>query len=131
MSAPITAATLGLVGDAVKQAEYLKLFRADNIVRDCEAIRENITSEYPPEKKKWSVLGQSFGGFCAVTYLSKLWVSQKVYDPLSLLFLPGLLWRLILACEARRACGRFSQLEAFPHLGTDQIPFLSGRTVSF
>ncbi|EER39286.1 prolyl peptidase [Histoplasma capsulatum var. duboisii H88] len=71
LSAPITAATLGLVGDAVKQAEYLKLFRADNIVRDCEAIRENITSEYPPEKKKWSVLGQSFGGFCAVTYLSK------------------------------------------------------------
>ncbi|KAL2374178.1 proline iminopeptidase [Blastomyces gilchristii SLH14081] len=71
LSTPITAATLGLVGDAVKQAEYLKLFRADNIVRDCEAIRENITAEYPPEKKKWSLLGQSFGGFCAVTYLSK------------------------------------------------------------
>ncbi|OJD15448.1 hypothetical protein AJ78_04289 [Emergomyces pasteurianus Ep9510] len=71
LSTPITAATLGRVGDAVKQAEYLKLFRADNIVRDCEAIRENVTADYPPEKKKWSILGQSFGGFCSVTYLSK------------------------------------------------------------
>ncbi|PGH06444.1 hypothetical protein AJ79_06534 [Helicocarpus griseus UAMH5409] len=70
LSTPITAATLGLLGDASKQAEYLKLFRADNIVRDCEAIRENLTAEYPTDKK-WSILGQSFGGFCAVTYLSK------------------------------------------------------------
>ncbi|EEH38174.2 proline iminopeptidase [Paracoccidioides lutzii Pb01] len=71
LSTPITAATLGLVGDAIQQAEYLKLFRADNIVRDCEAIRGYLTADYPPEKKKWTLLGQSFGGFCAITYLSK------------------------------------------------------------
>jgi len=55
----------------VKQAEYLRHFRADNIVRDCEALRKFLTADYPDEQKKWSVIGQSFGGFCAVTYLSK------------------------------------------------------------
>lgn len=71
MSSPITAATLALQGTAIKQAEYLKKFRADNIVRDCEAVRQCLTAGYPEHMKKWSVLGQSFGGFCAVTYLSQ------------------------------------------------------------
>jgi dienelactone hydrolase len=56
----------------VKQAEYLKHFRADNIVRDSEAVRQSLTADDPEENKKWSVLGQSFGGFCSVTYLSML-----------------------------------------------------------
>ena len=47
-----------------EQAEYLTHFRADSIVRDAEAIRTRLGIE------KWSVLGQSFGGFCVVTYLS-------------------------------------------------------------
>src|SRR4029079_5299797 len=47
-----------------RQAAYLTHFRADSIVRDCERLREALGS--PP----WSVLGQSFGGFCATTYLS-------------------------------------------------------------
>lgn len=34
LSTPISAATLGLQGDIQNQADYLKLFRADNIVRD-------------------------------------------------------------------------------------------------
>lgn len=46
------------------QAEYLTHFRADSIVRDCELIRDALGVD------KWSVLGQSFGGFCAFTYLS-------------------------------------------------------------
>ncbi len=46
------------------QASYLSNFRADNIVRDAEAIREKLGIE------RWSILGQSFGGFCALTYLS-------------------------------------------------------------
>lgn len=57
-------------GDNDVQAQYLKLFRADNIVRDCEALRQALTSSFPVEKKKWSIMGQSFGGFCSVTYLS-------------------------------------------------------------
>lgn len=54
-----------------QQAAYLKLFRADNIVRDCEAIRKALLAEKETAaEQKWSVHGQSFGGFCAVTYLS-------------------------------------------------------------
>ncbi|HET9756335.1 MAG TPA: alpha/beta fold hydrolase [Candidatus Limnocylindrales bacterium] len=46
------------------QADYLTHFRADSIVRDCEAIRRELGIE------QWSVLGQSFGGFTSMTYLS-------------------------------------------------------------
>lgn len=52
------------------QAKYLKLYRADSIVRDCEAVRLALTDGWPEERKKWSVMGQSFGGFCSITYLS-------------------------------------------------------------
>ncbi|HEY2355289.1 MAG TPA: alpha/beta fold hydrolase [Gaiellaceae bacterium] len=47
-----------------EQYEYLVHFRADSIVRDAEVIREDLGVE------RWSVLGQSFGGFCVTTYLS-------------------------------------------------------------
>lgn len=70
LSTPISASTLGLRGDDPVQARYLKMFRADNIVRDCEAVRQALTADYPKNKQKWSVLGQSFGGFCCTTYLS-------------------------------------------------------------
>ncbi|PIG89136.1 proline iminopeptidase [Aspergillus arachidicola] len=70
LSSTISAGTLALKGNAIKQAEYLKNFRADNIVRDCEAVRRCLTVDYPEDKRKWSIIGQSFGGFCAVTYLS-------------------------------------------------------------
>ena len=46
------------------QADHLALFRADAIVRDAELIREALGVE------RWSILGQSFGGLCAMTYLS-------------------------------------------------------------
>ena len=46
------------------QADYLTHFRANSIVRDCEAIRRELGIE------QWSVLGQSFGGFTSMTYLS-------------------------------------------------------------
>jgi pimeloyl-ACP methyl ester carboxylesterase len=47
-----------------EQAHYLTHFRADAIVRDVEHIRQQLGVD------RWSVLGQSFGGFCAMTYLS-------------------------------------------------------------
>lgn len=71
LSTPVSAATLALQGDIHRQADYLKLFRADSIVKDCEAIRKTLVEDYPPELKKWSIFGQSFGGFCVFTYLSK------------------------------------------------------------
>jgi pimeloyl-ACP methyl ester carboxylesterase len=46
------------------QAEYLTHFRADSIVRDLELIRAELGVD------RWSLLGQSFGGFTSLTYLS-------------------------------------------------------------
>jgi pimeloyl-ACP methyl ester carboxylesterase len=65
LSTPITAQTMRGLGSAEAQAEYLKHFRTDNIVRDAEAIRKQLIGERP-----WSILGQSYGGFCAMRYLS-------------------------------------------------------------
>ncbi|KAH7085241.1 Alpha/Beta hydrolase protein [Paraphoma chrysanthemicola] len=70
LSTAISQSSLQLRGDEKVQAEYMKSFRADSIVKDCEAIRKALTADYPEEKKKWSIMGQSFGGFCSVTYLS-------------------------------------------------------------
>src|SRR5499427_9992349 len=65
-STPATRQTLARFGTAAEQAGYLAHFRADAIVRDAELIRRELTGGAP-----WSVLGQSFGGFCTVTYLSR------------------------------------------------------------
>ena len=47
-----------------QQADHLVHFRADAIVADCELLRAALGVD------RWSVLGQSFGGFCALSYLS-------------------------------------------------------------
>ncbi|WP_330172323.1 alpha/beta hydrolase [Streptomyces sp. NBC_01498] len=65
LSTPLNRQTLPLVGAPREQADHLALFRSDSIVRDCETIRHQLTGGAP-----WTVLGQSFGGFCAVRYLS-------------------------------------------------------------
>jgi pimeloyl-ACP methyl ester carboxylesterase len=62
-SSPANRCTLARL-DPRAQADYLTHFRADSIVLDAELIRRDLTDE------PWSVLGQSFGGMCAVTYLS-------------------------------------------------------------
>ncbi|AKK09373.1 prolyl aminopeptidase 2 [Corynebacterium testudinoris] len=46
-------------------AEHLALLRADHIVDDAEDLREALRFE------QWDILGQSFGGFCITTYLSR------------------------------------------------------------
>ena len=46
------------------QAAYMTHFRADAIVRDAELIRQELGVD------RWSILGQSFGGFCSMNYLS-------------------------------------------------------------
>lgn len=63
-STPISYQSLARFQAPQAQADYLKLFRADNIVRDAEWIRQELKID------RWSVLGQSFGGFCVTTYLS-------------------------------------------------------------
>lgn len=44
------------------------MFRADSIVQDAEAVRAALV---PPEScsGRMALLGQSFGGFCCLTYL--------------------------------------------------------------
>lgn len=63
-SSPIGYQLLARFRSPQEQADYLKLFRADNIVRDAEWIRREMKID------RWSALGQSFGGFCVTTYLS-------------------------------------------------------------
>ena len=65
-STPVTRHSVAARGSARDQARYLSLFRADAIVADAEVIRRRLTGGEP-----WAVLGQSFGGFCTVTYLSR------------------------------------------------------------
>jgi pimeloyl-ACP methyl ester carboxylesterase len=64
-SSPANRKTLAKLGSAKAQAGYLANFRADSIVRDAEIIRRDLAGGEP-----WAALGQSYGGFCAVTYLS-------------------------------------------------------------
>jgi len=63
-STPVTRHSLAARGNVADQARYLSMFRADAIVADAELIRREFGGA------PWSVLGQSFGGFCTVTYLS-------------------------------------------------------------
>ncbi|KAK4194818.1 Alpha/Beta hydrolase protein [Triangularia verruculosa] len=76
-------------GDYAGAADYLSLFRQDNIVRDLEAVRlclEDTLHTFSPHNGsggrgiKWTLLGQSYGGWVALTYLSFLPGSlAKVY----------------------------------------------------
>ena len=68
LSEPVTAETVvRSVGEnPASQAKFLKHFRADSAVKDLEAIRQCIIGE-----QKWSLMGQSYGGFVGVSYLSK------------------------------------------------------------
>lgn len=61
-STPVTDEILREGTSAV--VERLQLLRADSIVRDAEAVREHLGAA------TWSTLGQSFGGFTTLAYLS-------------------------------------------------------------
>ncbi|GII85773.1 alpha/beta hydrolase [Sphaerisporangium siamense] len=63
-STPVTAATAARLGDDL--AAYLRHFRADAIVADAEHIRRALCGDRP-----WETLGQSYGGFITLTYLSQ------------------------------------------------------------
>jgi pimeloyl-ACP methyl ester carboxylesterase len=64
-STPQTRQTLAPLGSPEAQARQLRCFRADSIVSDAELIRRELIGDQP-----WGVLGQSFGGFATLTYLS-------------------------------------------------------------
>ncbi|MFI6603063.1 alpha/beta fold hydrolase [Nonomuraea sp. NPDC050536] len=64
-STPVTPCTPGRLGSQEALARYLRHFRADSIVADCERIRQAL------EVERWETLGQSYGGFVTMTYLSR------------------------------------------------------------
>jgi pimeloyl-ACP methyl ester carboxylesterase len=64
-SAPIDPA-LPPDGDDAAAAAYLSHFRADAIVADAECLRRALLGD----DGRWTLLGQSFGGFLALRYLS-------------------------------------------------------------
>ncbi|OIT35988.1 hypothetical protein A4A49_35488 [Nicotiana attenuata] len=66
LSTALTPSSMSQVKSADDLVNYLRHFRADNIVQDAEFIRKRLV----PGAGPWTILGQSFGGFCAVTYLS-------------------------------------------------------------
>jgi pimeloyl-ACP methyl ester carboxylesterase len=65
-STPLEARTLLALRSDRERLAYLRHFRAPQIVADCERVRAALAGPDQP----WSVLGQSFGGFCATSYLS-------------------------------------------------------------
>lgn len=64
-SSRVDGATIAREGDAAAQARFLKRFLADSIVRDLEYLRLKELGGV-----RWVTLGQSYGGFLTLTYLS-------------------------------------------------------------
>ncbi|WFB10562.1 alpha/beta hydrolase [Streptomyces sp. LX-29] len=65
-STPVTARAAARIADPARLAAYLTHFRADAIVDDAELIRRQLCGDAP-----WESLGQSYGGFVTLTYLSR------------------------------------------------------------
>lgn len=66
LSTPVDEKSLDASKSPEQLAEYLACFRADSIVRDAEYVRRTLLGE----NGRWTTSGQSFGGFCTLTYLS-------------------------------------------------------------
>ncbi|MFD9075649.1 alpha/beta fold hydrolase [Streptomyces lasiicapitis] len=65
-STPVTARAAARIADPKRLAAHLTHFRADAIVDDAELIRRRLCGDEP-----WETLGQSYGGFVTLTYLSR------------------------------------------------------------
>ncbi|MFF8377949.1 alpha/beta fold hydrolase [Streptomyces sp. NPDC015661] len=64
-SSPVTARSVARFDSPGRLADHLAHFRADAIVADAELIRRELCGDTP-----WETLGQSYGGFLTLTYLS-------------------------------------------------------------
>lgn len=65
-SGRVDAGDVAAFDDARTAAEYLACFRADAIVEDAEHLRRTVYGG-----RRWTTLGQSYGGFLTLTYLSR------------------------------------------------------------
>jgi len=64
-SSSVDVARMESFADGQAAADYLSMFRADSIVRDFEHVRHRLFGG-----RRWQTLGQSYGGFLTLTYLS-------------------------------------------------------------
>jgi proline iminopeptidase len=65
-SSRVTGATMERFPDARTAADHLLAHRADSIVADAEHVRATLYGG-----RRWTTLGQSYGGFVTLTYLSR------------------------------------------------------------
>ncbi|NGO65702.1 alpha/beta hydrolase [Rhizobium daejeonense] len=66
-SSRVESATMERFGsDGQAAGDYLAYFRADSIVADFEHVRKTVFGG-----ERWATLGQSYGGFLTLTYLSR------------------------------------------------------------
>ena len=64
-STRVDAARMAGFASAEEGAAYLACFRADSIVRDAEHLRRTVY-----DGRRWTTLGQSYGGWITLEYLS-------------------------------------------------------------
>ena len=64
-SSRVDGTVMRRIGEPKAQTAYLKHFLADSIVRDFEHLRRTVFCG-----RQWVTLGQSYGGFLTLTYLS-------------------------------------------------------------
>ncbi|WP_449386600.1 alpha/beta fold hydrolase [Cellulomonas soli] len=65
-SSRVDGRTMARFDDPRDAADFLACFRADAIVEDAEAVRAQVYGG-----RRWATLGQSYGGFLTLTYLSR------------------------------------------------------------
>ncbi len=65
-SSRVDGRSLAAFPDARAAADYLACFRGDAIVADAEHLRATVY-----EGRRWATLGQSYGGFLTLAYLSR------------------------------------------------------------
>ncbi|TYP87974.1 alpha/beta fold hydrolase [Blastococcus xanthinilyticus] len=65
-SSRVTGRQMGTFADPAAAAAHLLAFRADSIVADAEHVRATFYGG-----RRWTTLGQSYGGFITLTYLSR------------------------------------------------------------
>jgi pimeloyl-ACP methyl ester carboxylesterase len=128
-SAALTARSLARLGSPAAQAEYLAHFRADSIVLDCELIRRQLLG---PDGT-WTVLGQSFGGFCTVSYLS--FAPHGLDAALLTGGLPGLdahaedVYRITYGLCAQRSAAHYERYPEDVEAARDVAGYLAARDV--
>jgi len=64
-SSRVTGRRMAAFADPTEAARHLLAFRADSIVRDAEELRGTVYGG-----RRWTTLGQSYGGFLTLSYLS-------------------------------------------------------------